>query len=90
MGCPDALSDLQCERRWSDHRAYSLSKLCCAMVAFELHARYGDPPRLCVNTMDPGTVNTKMLLAGWGRCGSMNFACNLAAQGHCVTHEVDS
>ena len=40
-----------------------------AMVAFELHARYGDPPRLCVNTMDPGTVNTKMLLAGWGRCG---------------------
>ena len=69
MGCPDALGDLQCEHRWSDHRAYSLSKLCCAMVALELHARYGDPPRLCVNTMDPGTVNTKMLLAGWGRCG---------------------
>ena len=69
MGCGDALDDLQCERRWSGHRAYSLSKLCCAMIAMELHARYGDAPRLCVNTMDPGTVNTKMLLSGWGRCG---------------------
>ncbi|KAJ8605078.1 hypothetical protein CTAYLR_000344 [Chrysophaeum taylorii] len=69
MGCGDALDDLQCDRRWSGHRAYSLSKLCDAMLAFELHARYGDPPKLCVNTMDPGTVNTKMLLAGWGMCG---------------------
>lgn len=69
MGAGDALDDLQCEARWSDHRAYSLSKLCCAMIAMELHARYGDPPKLCINTMDPGTVNTKMLLEGWGRCG---------------------
>ena len=67
-GAADALNDLQCER-WSEHRAYSLSKLCCAMIAMELHERYGDPPKLCVHTMDPGTVNTKMLLAGWGRCG---------------------
>ena len=67
-GAADALIDLQCER-WSEHRAYSLSKLCCAMIAMELHERYGDPPKLCVHTMDPGTVNTKMLLAGWGRCG---------------------
>ena len=67
-GAADALSDLQCEK-WSEHRAYSLSKLCCAMIAMELNARYGDPPSLCIHTMDPGTVNTKMLIAGWGRCG---------------------
>jgi len=24
---------------------------------------------ITVNTLDPGTVNTKMLLAGWGPCG---------------------
>ena len=67
-GAADALNDLQCEK-WSEHRAYSLSKLCCAMIAMELHERYGDPPSLCIHTMDPGTVNTKMLIAGWGRCG---------------------
>jgi NAD(P)-dependent dehydrogenase (short-subunit alcohol dehydrogenase family) len=68
-GSNDALSDLQCERRWSDHRAYELSKLCDAMIISELNARYADPPRLCFHTMDPGTVNTKMLKAGWGPCG---------------------
>jgi NAD(P)-dependent dehydrogenase (short-subunit alcohol dehydrogenase family) len=31
-GSNDALEDLQCERRWSDHRAYELSKLCDAMM----------------------------------------------------------
>ncbi|CAJ1332046.1 unnamed protein product [Effrenium voratum] len=69
-GSNDALQDLQCEKRWSDHRAYELSKLCDAMVAMELNARYGDPPRLCFHTMDPGTVDTKMLRAGWGSGGS--------------------
>eukprot|EP00927_Polykrikos_kofoidii_P072102 TRINITY_DN68256_c0_g1_i1.p1 TRINITY_DN68256_c0_g1~~TRINITY_DN68256_c0_g1_i1.p1 ORF type:complete len:295 (+),score=32.28 TRINITY_DN68256_c0_g1_i1:66-887(+) len=69
-GSNDALADIQCEKKWSDHRAYELSKLCDAMITMELHSRYGDPPRLCFHTMDPGTINTKMLLAGWGRCGS--------------------
>jgi len=69
-GCSDALDDLQCERRWSGHRAYSLSKLCDAMIAMEAHERYGDPPRLCFHTMDPGTVDTKMLRAGWWSGGS--------------------
>lgn len=69
-GSNDALNDLQCERRWSDHRAYELSKLCDAMIIMELHARYADPPRLTFHTMDPGTVNTKMLRAGWGAWGS--------------------
>eukprot|EP00933_Yihiella_yeosuensis_P041632 TRINITY_DN36023_c0_g1_i1.p1 TRINITY_DN36023_c0_g1~~TRINITY_DN36023_c0_g1_i1.p1 ORF type:complete len:273 (-),score=41.48 TRINITY_DN36023_c0_g1_i1:106-924(-) len=73
-GSNDALSDLQCERNWSDHRAYELSKLCDAMMATELHDRYGDPPRLCVHTMDPGTVDTKMLRAGWGRGASVRTA----------------
>eukprot|EP00808_Paulinella_micropora_P003084 g63932.t1 len=39
------------------------------MIAFELHHRYGDPPRLSFLTMDPGTVSTKMLAAGWGMGG---------------------
>lgn len=69
QGCADGLDDLQLKRRWSGHRAYSLSKLCDAMIVFELHEKYGDPPKLTVNTMDPGTVNTKMLLSGWGACG---------------------
>ena len=68
-GAADALDDLQCETRWDMHRAYSLSKLADAMLVFELHDRYGDAPRLVFNTMDPGTVNTKMLAAGWGMCG---------------------
>ncbi|CAL1140215.1 unnamed protein product [Cladocopium goreaui] len=69
-GSNDALNDLKCQKRWSDHRAYELSKLCDAMITMELHARYGDPPKLCFHTMDPGTVDTKMLRAGWGSWGS--------------------
>mmetsp|Transcript_20918 Transcript_20918/g.67387 ORF Transcript_20918/g.67387 Transcript_20918/m.67387 type:complete len:272 (+) Transcript_20918:214-1029(+) len=71
MGSADALDDLQCLARWSAHRAYSLSKLCDAMLIMELHERYGGSPQkdLSFLTMDPGTVNTKMLEAGWGRCG---------------------
>lgn len=64
-GAGDALNDLQLESGWSDHRAYSLSKLCDAMMIEEMHARYADPPRLCFHSMDPGTVDTKMLRAGW-------------------------
>lgn len=37
----------------SSRGADSLSKLCDAMLSQELHARYGDPPRLTFNTMDP-------------------------------------
>mmetsp|Transcript_12164 Transcript_12164/g.27814 ORF Transcript_12164/g.27814 Transcript_12164/m.27814 type:complete len:276 (-) Transcript_12164:172-999(-) len=73
-GSNDALKDIQCERGWSDHRAYELSKLCDAMILMELHERYADPPRLCFHTMDPGTVDTKMLRAGWGRGAPVNTA----------------
>lgn len=67
-GAGDALDDLQLEHGWDGHRAYSLSKLCDAMMIAEMHERYGDAPRLCFHTMDPGTVDTKMLRAGWW-CG---------------------
>ena len=53
MGEASSLDDLQLESTYSGHRAYSLSKLCDAMLSQELHARYGDPPRLTFNTMDP-------------------------------------
>ncbi len=69
MGAANCLDDLQFESGFDAHRAYSLSKLCDAMLLREMHERYGEPPRLCFHTMDPGTVNTKMLKAGWGACG---------------------
>merc|ERR1719188_1012145 len=69
-GAPDALSDLQLRSGWSGHRAYSLSKLCDAMISAELHERFGNPPWLCFHSMDPGTVDTKMLRAGWWSGGA--------------------
>jgi hypothetical protein len=39
------------------------------MVTMELNARYGDRGKLTFNTLDPGTVKTKMLAAGWGNFG---------------------
>lgn len=76
MGDGNYLDDLQLEGAgaYSGHRAYSLSKLCDAMLSQELHARYGDPPRLTFNTMDPTEqvgmgADTKMLRAGWGSWG---------------------
>jgi NAD(P)-dependent dehydrogenase (short-subunit alcohol dehydrogenase family) len=52
---------------FSAHSAYSLSKLAVQMFTAELAERAPQlPSTLC---LDPGTVNTKMLLAGWGPCG---------------------
>ena len=75
MGAADALDDLQLERGYSGHRAYSLSKLCDAMLSRELHERYGSPPSLTFNSMDPTAecgmgCDTKMLRAGWGAWGA--------------------
>mmetsp|Transcript_63136 Transcript_63136/g.133280 ORF Transcript_63136/g.133280 Transcript_63136/m.133280 type:complete len:272 (-) Transcript_63136:32-847(-) len=69
-GSNEMLSDLQCTQHWSDHTAYELSKLCDAMMTMEMHKRYADPPRLTFHTMDPGTIDTKMLRAGWCSGGS--------------------
>lgn len=58
----------------SAHEAYSLSKLGDMMFTAGLAKRldastkYQSQGIRCV-TMDPGTVNTKMLLAGWGAIG---------------------
>jgi NAD(P)-dependent dehydrogenase (short-subunit alcohol dehydrogenase family) len=66
--------DLQCSKRsYSPHGAYSESKLLDAMLTIEMAARFQeagiDTDRITCNCLDPGTVNTKMLLAGWGPIG---------------------
>ena len=58
----------------SSHRAYSDSKLGDLMLTVQLAKvlkNHKDKKwnKIKCLTMDPGTVNTKMLLAGWGRCG---------------------
>eukprot|EP00667_Euglena_gracilis_P013717 EG_transcript_14155 len=74
QGSADKLSDLQCEKGWDSHTAYELSKLCDAMIIMEMHERYGNPPKLTFNTLDPGTVDTKMLRAGWSSGPSVRTA----------------
>jgi NAD(P)-dependent dehydrogenase (short-subunit alcohol dehydrogenase family) len=70
----DNWDDLQFHHRaYSSHRSYSESKLFDAMLAAEFATRltkagYGTSNITC-NSLDPGTVNTKMLFAGWGPCG---------------------
>ena len=61
------------KRPFSAHGSYSESKLFDAMLSKEFAERlqeagYGTDQITC-NCLDPGTVNTKMLLAGWGPCG---------------------
>jgi NAD(P)-dependent dehydrogenase (short-subunit alcohol dehydrogenase family) len=62
-----------CNRGYSAHGAYSDSKLLDAMLAMEMAARLQEAglgtDRITCNCLDPGTVNTKMLLAGWGKIG---------------------
>jgi NAD(P)-dependent dehydrogenase (short-subunit alcohol dehydrogenase family) len=63
------VENLQFEKRsYSSHSAYSLSKLYMAAFSHELATRVTAEEAL-VLSCDPGTVNTKMLLAGWGYCG---------------------
>ncbi|CAM9775654.1 unnamed protein product [Scytosiphon promiscuus] len=52
---------------YSDHASYSLSKLLDIMFNAELARRA--PEGVTCNSLDPGTVNTKMLRAGWGMGG---------------------
>jgi NAD(P)-dependent dehydrogenase (short-subunit alcohol dehydrogenase family) len=60
-------------RPYSAHGAYSESKLLDAMLTMEFASRLKEAgfgtDRITCNCLDPGTVNTKMLLAGWGRIG---------------------
>lgn len=56
------------EKGFSSHEAYSLSKLASQFFTKDLSDRVQGRD-LTVNCLDPGTVNTKMLYAGWGPCG---------------------
>lgn len=90
MGAASSLGDLQLERGYSGHQAYSLSKLCDAMLSQELHARYGgDASRLTgqltFNSMDPTSqiglgADTKMLRAGWGSWGAPASQATISAE----------
>ena len=61
------------KRPFSSHAAYSESKLLDAMLTMDFSERLKaaglGTDRITCNCLDPGTVNTKMLLAGWGRIG---------------------
>ena len=64
---------------WDSFSAYSLSKLALTMWTHELALRTPTTADGLSGPVilhcDPGTVNTKMLLAGWGPCGiSVNQA----------------
>ncbi|GAB4819829.1 hypothetical protein N2152v2_006875 [Parachlorella kessleri] len=63
-------NNLQQERGFSSHNSYSLSKLCSMLFTYELARRLkAAGSSVTANCLDPGTVNTKMLTAGWGPCG---------------------
>jgi len=63
------------QERFSSHKTYSESKLLVAMLTYEMSQRLQssklnkEKKNTTMNCLDPGTVNTKMLLAGWGYCG---------------------
>ncbi|GMH43415.1 hypothetical protein BSKO_11337 [Bryopsis sp. KO-2023] len=59
-------NNLQQEKGYSEHGAYALSKLANQLFTFKLAKLAKD---VTVNCLDPGTVNTKMLLAYWGPIG---------------------
>lgn len=70
------LSNLQFQKGgFSEHISYSQSKLHIASISHELALRVS-PNDALVLSCDPGTVNTKMLLAGWGSCGIEVGAAN--------------
>lgn len=61
-------------RQYYAHSAYSESKLLDAMLTIEMAHRLHDVAGIdtsvvTCNCLDPGTVNTKMLLDGWGPIG---------------------
>ncbi|KAK9827406.1 hypothetical protein WJX81_008695 [Elliptochloris bilobata] len=60
--------NLNQERRYSAHDAYSTSKLAMMLITAEQAQRLGSSGPTS-NCLDPGTVNTKLLDAGWGPCG---------------------
>ena len=62
---------------WSNFDSYGLSKLLVLMMSRGIYHSGALPASTTLINMDPGTVNTKMLLAGWGHCGiDVNKATN--------------
>lgn len=81
------------KRLYSAHNAYSESKLLDAMLTMEmahrLHNMAGiDTSVIMCNCLDPGTVNTKMLLDGWGPIG-MRVNDALDETWCCTSEELD-
>ncbi|XP_033122482.1 retinol dehydrogenase 14-like [Anneissia japonica] len=63
------LTDLQSHQQYREgHGPYELSKTIDIIMALEMAEKFSDIG-ITVNTLDPGTVNTKMLYAGWGPIG---------------------
>ena len=56
------------EKGYSGDDSYALSKLASMMFTYDL-AELMKSRSVTVNCLDPGTVNTKLLIAGWGACG---------------------
>jgi retinol dehydrogenase 12 len=63
--------NIQCERDYDGYAAYGLSKLLVIMTTYSLAVGECGVGGGAVDvlTLDPGTVNTKMLISGWGPCG---------------------
>jgi NAD(P)-dependent dehydrogenase (short-subunit alcohol dehydrogenase family) len=61
--------NLQHEKGFSAYSSYGLSKLLVNMFTRGLKSKCSDLKDITLINMDPGTVNTKMLEAGWGMCG---------------------
>ena len=59
--------------KWTSFNSYGLSKQLVIMFTrgffYEEEWNKKIIDNTCMINMDPGTVNTKMLLAGWGECG---------------------
>ena len=59
--------------KWTSFNSYGLSKQLVIMFTrgFFHDQKWNERilDNTCMINMDPGTVNTKMLLAGWGECG---------------------
>ncbi|XP_071790160.1 polyprenol dehydrogenase-like [Asterias amurensis] len=68
--CPKGgLDDLNSKSNYADGRgAYGLSKLCDIMFTYKM-ARDLKADDITVNCLDPGTVNTNMLIKAWGPIG---------------------
>lgn len=75
--------NLQQEKGYSGDDSYALSKLASMMFTYDL-AELMKSRSVTVNCLDPGTVNTKLLIAGWGACGinvkDANFEYKLATE----------